>query len=113
MTDKKFCEESYVVEPLEEFFSALSSVKRLQVVYLLKTGEKNVKELMSCMNIDQSSLSRHLNILKKAGILKVRREGTLTYYRLSDPRVIDIIQTGLKIVIKIKEEEMTKLTSLQ
>ena len=62
-----------------DFFKALAHPVRLQIIELLKSGEKNVGSIMKALSIQQSSLSRHLTILREAGILKSRQQGTVVY----------------------------------
>ena len=48
---------------------------------LLKTGETCVCQLTDTLGVDQSTVSKHLSILKEAGLVASRKEGTMVYYR--------------------------------
>jgi ArsR family transcriptional regulator len=64
-------------------FHALSDEIRLEVIDLLRDGERCVCELTDALDIAQPRLSWHLRALKEAGILTDRREGRWVYYALA------------------------------
>lgn len=66
-----------------KIFKALCDEKRLQILNLLKSGEKCACVLIDAMEIGQSSLSYHMKILCESGIVKSRQDGKWTHYRLS------------------------------
>ena len=68
-------------------FHALSDPTRLQLVDLLRGGERCVCELTDALAAAQSRLSFHLRILKDAGLVLDRRQGRWIYYRLNPERV--------------------------
>ncbi|AIS32830.1 MULTISPECIES: metalloregulator ArsR/SmtB family transcription factor [Methanobacterium] len=70
---------------------ALADPTRLKILHLLKHGELCVCEIITAMEKPQPTISHHLNILKKAGYLKWRKEGVWVHYSLSNPKIIDII----------------------
>ncbi|MBP5399114.1 MAG: winged helix-turn-helix transcriptional regulator [Alphaproteobacteria bacterium] len=65
---------------------ALGNPKRLQVVYFLYDGEKNVGALEKMLGISQSALSQHLSVLRAADIVSTRREAQSVYYSLNKGR---------------------------
>ena len=66
-----------------KIFKALSNEKRLNILNLLKEGEKCACVLIEYMNIGQSALSYHMKILCDSGTVESRQEGKWTHYRLS------------------------------
>ena len=68
---------------------ALSDPKRLCVLETLATGERSVGELSRDVGCQIPNMSQHLAVLRSAGLVTARREGTTVFYRLADPRVID------------------------
>lgn len=60
---------------------ALAHPSRLLILDAIENGEKCVCELTALVNADQSTVSKHLSILKQAGIIDDRREGSKTFYR--------------------------------
>ena len=66
----------------------LGNPKRLEIIDLLRDGEKSVGDLLQVMDISQSNLSQHLGLMRQKGIVSARREGLNAYYRLSSPKII-------------------------
>ena len=75
-----------------KIFKALSDVNRLKIVQLLKEGELCACELTFALSNSQSTVSHHLSILKNAGLIKERKEGKWSYFRLSDGAVIELLK---------------------
>lgn len=63
-------------------FHALSDATRLEILAMLRDGERCVCELQEQLDAAQSRLSFHLKVLREAGILADRREGRWMYYRI-------------------------------
>ena len=68
---------------------ALSDPKRLCVLESLVSGERSVSELSREVRCQVPNMSQHLGVLRSAGLVSTRREGTTVYYSLTDPRVIE------------------------
>jgi len=68
---------------------ALSDPKRLCVLETLASGERSVSELSRDVGCQVPNMSQHLGVLRSAGLVNARREGTTIYYSLADPRVIE------------------------
>jgi ArsR family transcriptional regulator len=75
-----------------EVFKAVADSCRLRILKLLKEGELCVCEIMAALKKPQSSTSHHLSILKEAGLVKERRDGKWSYYRLADGAVVEMIK---------------------
>ena len=69
---------------VSEVFKALSEPIRLRLVLLLTDGERNVAELVRVLRLPQSTVSRHLAILRATKLVCSERRGTSMVYRLSD-----------------------------
>ncbi len=72
------------VEPVSRLFKALGNDTRLRIVALLAHGELCVCHLEAALAITQATVSRHLAVLRNAGVVDTRREGPWVYYRLAD-----------------------------
>jgi DNA-binding transcriptional ArsR family regulator len=68
---------------------ALADPKRLWVVEQLADGERSVGDLSRCIGCQVPNMSQHLAVLRSAGIVDSRREGSTVFYRLLDPAVLD------------------------
>jgi len=74
-----------------KIFKALADINRLKIVKLLKEGELCACELTVALGNSQSTVSHHLSVLKNAGVIKERKEGKWSYFRLSDGAVIELL----------------------
>jgi ArsR family transcriptional regulator, arsenate/arsenite/antimonite-responsive transcriptional repressor len=72
------------VRPLTRLFRALGDESRLRIVALLSHGELCVCHLEAALGLNQSTASRQLGILKSAGVVDSRREGTWVYYSITE-----------------------------
>jgi len=73
-----------------ELFHALSDETRLDIMEMLKVGERCVCELQDALDSAQSRLSFHLRVLKDAGLVTDRREGRWSYYRIAPDVVREV-----------------------
>ncbi len=86
--------------------------KRLEILNLLRDGEKSVNELEKATGLNQSNISQHLAIMREKMIVETRRDGTNIYYSLSDKRILkafDIIREILYNRIRKNAELAQKL----
>jgi ArsR family transcriptional regulator, arsenate/arsenite/antimonite-responsive transcriptional repressor len=75
-----------------ELFHALSDETRLEIVELLRGGERCVCELTDTLDAAQSRLSFHLRVLKDAGIVRDRKDGRWVHYEL-EPEAFEEIES--------------------
>jgi len=78
---------------------ALAHPSRLIMIDELAKGEKCVCELQRAVGADITTVSKHLSLMKKAGIVEDRREGVWIYYRLKAPcilRVLDYLDVAFQ-----------------
>ena len=68
---------------------ALADPKRLCVVERLADGERSVSELSRDVGCQVPNMSQHLAVLRSAGLVSTRRDGSTVFYRLADYRVLD------------------------
>ena len=66
----------------------LASPIRLELLSLLRDGDKRVNELAELTELNQANVSQHLSLLRSKGIVIARREGTNIYYRIANPKII-------------------------
>ena len=65
-----------------DVFQTLADPSRRHIVEVLRTGEKQVNDIVELAEIHQSGVSRHLRILSEAGFVSVRPDGPRRFYRL-------------------------------
>ncbi|MGI8474776.1 MAG: ArsR/SmtB family transcription factor [Thermomicrobiales bacterium] len=82
--------ETVETDILLEGLRALGDPNRLRVIDLLSTGELYAQEIVGRLGIAQSAVSRHLSLLERAGLVKVRPRGGMKYYALDCVRLMSI-----------------------
>jgi len=69
------------------YFQVLSEPTRLQILNLLRSGERNVGELAQACGYTSANISRHLSLLMQQGLVAREGRGTAVYYRIADDSV--------------------------
>ena len=80
-----------------EFFKALAHPARIKILELLRAGEISVTALQAQLEIESSSASQQLAILRGKNIVETRKEGTSVYYRVRDPAILELLDVARKI----------------
>jgi DNA-binding transcriptional ArsR family regulator len=75
------------LEQVAAYFQALSEPTRLQILNLLRSGERNVGELAQLCGYTSANVSRHLAFLMQQGLVQRESRGTAAYYRIADESV--------------------------
>ena len=83
-----------------EVFKAMGHPLRLGVIEFLRDGEKCVCEIVEHVGTDVSNVSKHLSVLKRAGILRDRRDGLKIMYSLIMPCALDFASCVEGVVIR-------------
>jgi ArsR family transcriptional regulator len=87
-------------------FHALADPIRLEILSFLRDDEKCVCEIVPHLNLIQPLVSRHLKILKDAGIVRCRRDGTKRVYSIVDPRIHNIVDNLTPDLISVLTKEV-------
>lgn len=77
-------------DDLIEELKALAHPLRLRILETLRDGERNVGEIEEAAKIGQPALSQQLGVLRKAGLVKTRKDAKLVFYRLSAEQLGEI-----------------------
>jgi len=93
-----------------DILKALAHPVRVLIVSTLTEGDRCVCELNELADIDQSNFSRHLAMLKKAGIVSDRREGMRVFYHLETPCILKAFECAFEVV---KSETARRSQSLK
>lgn len=80
-----------------EFFKALAHPLRIAVLDALRTGELGVNELCTVLQVEQSTLSQHLAVLRGRNIVVSRKEGLNVYYSVRDKVVFRLLDVAKQI----------------
>ncbi|TAJ10304.1 ArsR family transcriptional regulator [Marinilabiliaceae bacterium JC017] len=91
--EKEFLEKA-------ELFKALAHPTRLFIIHAVKDKSMSVKELSEIVGIDISTMSKHLDILKKHKIIEGEKVKNFIYYRLAIPCVLNFMSCAIKVIGK-------------
>jgi DNA-binding transcriptional ArsR family regulator len=80
-----------------EFFKTLAHPARLAILNHLRSSEKNVNELQTLLDADQSTVSQQLARLRTGNLVDTRKEGTTVYYSIRDPLIFDLMDIAREI----------------
>jgi len=115
---RQFKDQLY--EQFARIGKALSNAHRLELVELLSQGERTVEDLAAEANLPIANTSQHLQVLRAAQLVDVRRDGLYAYYRLSDEHVFrawqalrDLGELQLAEVSRLVESFLQDRSSLQ
>ena len=93
-------------EKISKIFKAISSPVRFRITAAIGNGEACVCHLEALLNLRQAYISQQLMELRDAGLLETRREGRYIYYRLAEPKIIELlIEVGTLCGIPVGELE--------
>ncbi|MCM2264926.1 MAG: metalloregulator ArsR/SmtB family transcription factor [Desulfuromonadales bacterium] len=81
-----------------DILKAIAQETRLSILELLRDGERCVCEIFPAIKQEQSNVSRHLNMMQKAGILTRRKDGLRIFYAVKHPEVLAIIDLAAAIM---------------
>ena len=80
-----------------EFFKALAHPARIKILELLYSGEMSVNELQTHLEIEASTVSQQLAVLRNRNIVEARKVGTSVFYRVRDSAVFELLEVARKI----------------
>ncbi|WP_456431874.1 ArsR/SmtB family transcription factor [Thermosulfuriphilus sp.] len=88
---------------MKEFLAitkALSDEGRVRILLALRNGELCVCQLIKLLNLAPSTVSKHMTILKQAGLVNLRKDGRWTYYRLADEESSPMVRQAIEWVVE-------------
>jgi ArsR family transcriptional regulator len=96
-----------------ELFKALAHPARIRVLEVLAQGERSVGELLEPSGIEASHLSQQLALLRRAGVVTSRKQGTSVIYALRDPLTIELLRVAKQLLINALSETSDLLSDLR
>lgn len=78
------------VERLAQRFKVLGEPTRLQILAAICDQERTVQDICQRTGLSQANASKHLRLMKDAGIVLCRKQGIWRYYRIGAPEVLDL-----------------------
>lgn len=105
-----------VLSRVAEYFKILSETSRLQILCSLKSGSKNVSEIMEVTQLGQANVSKHLKVLTQAGMVERQPQGVSVFYQISDPTIFELcylVCDRLVEQLQTDSEEIKQLKAFQ
>ena len=96
-----------------EFFKTLAHPARIRVLELLVEREQAVGELLPEVGIEPANLSQQLAVLRRAGVVQTRKEGSTVYYSLTSSEVAELLAVARKILLSVLTGQVELLEDLQ
>lgn len=97
-----------IIELQADTLRALASPRRLEILYVLERGPREVGSLAVELGISQPNVSQHLGVLRSSGLVEAERDGREVRYRISDPDVT----TACAIMRGVLERRLAHLAGL-
>ena len=95
-TVKKKMPDEDELSDLSDFFKVLGDSTRTKIICALDESEMCVCDLAVLLNMTKSAISHQLSSLKRANLVKYRKEGKIVFYSLTDDHVKEIFEMGLE-----------------
>jgi DNA-binding transcriptional ArsR family regulator len=92
--DKMLSEDVFF--QVSEYFRVLGDQTRAKIIWALHENELCVCDLANVLDMTKSAISHQLGILRRANLVKFRREGKNVFYALSDDHVRRMIEAGIE-----------------
>lgn len=96
-----------------EFFKTLGHPARIRVLELLSQREHAVSEMLPEVNVEPANLSQQLAVLRRAGLVTTRKEGSAVYYSLTSPHVAELLAVARTILTKVLSGQVELLEDLR
>lgn len=94
----RYIPRNAALSSLAEFFSACSDATRAKIICALCISEMCVSDLSRILNINQTTCSHQLRLLRAADIVKQRRDGKIIYYSLKNRKIEDVLLAGVEFL---------------
>jgi len=79
-----------LLQRIAEVLKAMADPTRLKILHSLQQGERCVSDILEIVGGSQANVSKHLSVLKRAGLVESRRDGLNVFYQISDEGVFTI-----------------------
>jgi DNA-binding transcriptional ArsR family regulator len=80
-----------------DFFKVLSNPVRIQILDTLRSGEQNVNYISQYLEVDASSVSQQLAVMRRLNLVKSRKQGNFVFYSICDPAIFKVLDAALEV----------------
>jgi len=95
-----------IFEMHAEICKVFTNPKRLEIINILRDGEKTVNELTELADVPQANVSQHLTVLRQNNVVTTRRNGANIYYKIANPKILQACDLMREVLLEqLKENE--------
>jgi ArsR family transcriptional regulator len=80
-----------------DLFKVLSNPVRIQILDTLRTGEKSVNDIAEWLELEASSVSQQLAVLRSRNLVTSRKQGNYVFYSIRDPAIFRVLDAALEV----------------
>jgi len=95
---RDFVPREDALDAMANFFSGLSDHTRIRIVSALSISPMCVTDISKVLEINQTTVSHQLRNLKNIGVVKVKRQGKVAFYSLSDTNILDVMLSAVNFI---------------
>jgi ArsR family transcriptional regulator len=96
-----------------EFFKTLGHPARVRILELLASQDRSVGELLPEVGLEASNLSQQLGVLRRAGVVGVRKEGSAVIYSIASPDIAELLAVARKVLTTVLADRVAVLEDLR
>ncbi|MFW5955849.1 MAG: ArsR/SmtB family transcription factor [Halorhabdus sp.] len=100
-----------VYEEQADLCSVFSNPRRLRILEVLDDGEEHtVSEIQAATDLPQSTVSRHLKLMRDQGAVEKRNAGVYNHYALADERIATSMHTMREVLLELSGHDTVSIT---
>ena len=80
-----------------DLLKVLSNPVRIQILDALRTGERSVNDMAESLEMEPSSISQQLAVLRSRNLVTSRKQGNFVFYSIRDPAIFKILDAALEV----------------
>jgi DNA-binding transcriptional ArsR family regulator len=96
-----------------EFFKTLGHPARIRILELLAERDRSVGELLPEIGLEASNLSQQLAVLRRAGVVVSRKQGTAVIYSMASPDMAELMAVARKVLTGLLNDQVGLLKDLR
>lgn len=96
-----------------EFFKTLGHPARIRILELLAERDWSVAELLPEIGLESSNLSQQLAVLRRAGVVDARKDGTTVIYSITSPDIAELLAVARQVLTRMLRDQVAVLADLQ
>lgn len=96
-----------------EFFKTLGHPARIRILELLAVRDRSVGEILPEVGLESSNLSQQLGVLRRAGVVVARKEGSTVVYSIASPDIAELLAVARKVLTGMLSDRIAVLDDLR